>query len=96
LPGALPDEVREERRARFMEVQAKISREKLRAKVGRTFEVLVDKVEGTKAIARSSADAPEIDGIVTVKSAKGALPGDLMRVKITAAGDHDLVASRVN
>src|SRR5689334_22908413 len=59
LPGAVPEEVREERRARFMQVQAQISRERLRAKVGRTLDVLVDEVAGRKAIARTKADAPE-------------------------------------
>ena len=93
LPGALPDEVREERRARFMETQAAISRAKLARKLGRTLEVLVDEVEGAIAIARSSADAPEIDGVVRVKGARGAKPGDFLRVKVTRAGDHDLDAT---
>jgi ribosomal protein S12 methylthiotransferase len=92
LPGALPDEVREERRARFMEVQMEISRERLAAKVGRTVEVLVDAVEGTVATGRSAADAPEIDGVVTVKKAKGAKPGDILKVRVTAADDYDLEA----
>jgi ribosomal protein S12 methylthiotransferase len=96
LPGALPEEVREERRARFMQVQEAISREKLARKVGTTQEVIVDEIHGTKAIARSRADAPEIDGIVTVKGARGAKPGDFLRVKVTAAGDHDLAATRVS
>jgi len=90
LPGAIPDEVREERRARFMQVQASISRERLKRKVGRTLEMLVDEVRGTAAIGRSAADAPEIDGVVHVKGARGAKPGDRLRVKITAAGEHDL------
>ncbi|APV50727.1 ribosomal protein S12 methylthiotransferase [Betaproteobacteria bacterium GR16-43] len=92
LPGAVPDELREERRARFMEVQMEISRERLAEKVGRTIDVLVDGVEGTVAIGRSTADAPEIDGIVTVKKAKGAKPGDFLRARVTAADDYDLEA----
>jgi len=94
LPSALPDEVREERRARFMEVQMEISRARLAAKVGRTVEVIVDAVEGTIATGRSAADAPEIDGIVTVKKAKGAKPGDILRARVTAADDYDLEAVR--
>ena len=90
LPGALPEEVREERRARFMEVQSEISRQKLARKVGRTLQVLVDEMQGTTAIARSAADAPEIDGIVHVKGAKGARPGDFLQARIAAAGEHDL------
>jgi ribosomal protein S12 methylthiotransferase len=93
LPGALPAEVREERRARFMEVQTDISRQKLARKVGRTLEVLVDEMQGTTAIARSAADAPEIDGIVRVKGARGAKVGEFLRVRITASGEHDLAAT---
>ena len=93
LPGALPDEVREERRARFMAVQARISRARLAAKVGRTIDVLVDEVQGGAAVARSKADAPEIDGVVRVKGAKGARPGDFLRVKVTRAREHDLDAT---
>jgi ribosomal protein S12 methylthiotransferase len=90
LPDPVPEEVKEERRGRFMELQARISRDKLRAKVGRTYDVLVDEVEGATAIGRTQADAPEIDGIVRVKGAKGAKPGDMLRVAITASDDHDL------
>jgi len=61
--------------------------------VGREIEVLVDDVEGRVALARSSADAPEIDGIVRVKGAKGVKPGDLLRVRVTGAGEHDLEAA---
>jgi ribosomal protein S12 methylthiotransferase len=92
LPDAVPDEVKEERRARFMEVQEEISRDKLRLKVGRTLDVLVDGVEGATAIARSAADAPEIDGVVRVKKAKGARPGDRLSVRVTGSTSHDLEA----
>ncbi|MGE5095198.1 MAG: 30S ribosomal protein S12 methylthiotransferase RimO [Betaproteobacteria bacterium] len=92
LPGAVPEEVKEERRARFMEKQERISRARLASKVGREIEVLVDEMQGATAIARSKADAPEIDGIVRVKGAKGAKPGDVLRVRVTAAGAHDLEA----
>ena len=90
LPGSVPEEVKEERRRRFMETQAEVSRAKLAAKVGRTLEVLVDEVSGTRAVARSAADAPEIDGVVQVKGARGARPGDFLRVAIEASDDHDL------
>jgi ribosomal protein S12 methylthiotransferase len=94
LPGALPDEVREERVARFMEVQAAISREKLQAKVGTVQQVIVDSVQGTTVLGRTRADAPEIDGVVRVKGAIAARPGDLIAVKIASATEHDL-AGRV-
>jgi ribosomal protein S12 methylthiotransferase len=92
IPGAVPDEVKEERRMRFMEVQAAISREKLRRKVGMTLEVLVDEAAGGLAIARSKADAPEIDGVVQVKGARGARPGDRLQVLVKSATEHDLHA----
>ena len=95
LPDAVPEEVREERRARFMEVQARISAAKLARKVGRTMEVLVDAVDGSEAIARSSADAPEIDGVVRVAGAKRFRVGQLATVTITGADAHDLRAVSV-
>jgi ribosomal protein S12 methylthiotransferase len=93
LPDPVPDDVREDRRRRFMETQAAISRERLAAKVGRTLRVLVDEVSGTTAIARSAADAPDIDGVVRVEGARGAKPGDWLDASIVAAGEHDLEAS---
>ena len=92
LPDPVPEKVKEERRARFMHVQSAISRAKLRRKVGMTLEVLVDEVEGNVAIARSKADAPEIDGVVRVRNAKGARPGDILRARVTGAQEHDLQA----
>jgi len=92
LPGAVPDEVREERRERFMAKQAEISRARLAAKVGREIEVLVDAVEGITVVGLSRADAPEIDGIVRVKGARSARPGDFLRAKVTSATEHDLAA----
>jgi ribosomal protein S12 methylthiotransferase len=62
------------------------------AKVGREVTVLVDSVTGSTAIARGEGDAPEIDGVVNVKKAKGLKPGEFARVRITAAGTYDLAA----
>jgi ribosomal protein S12 methylthiotransferase len=90
LPDALPDEVREERRARFMAVQEKISAGRLKHKVGRTLTVLVDEAGGNQAVGRSSADAPEIDGVVHISKASNAKAGDLIQVRITRADAHDL------
>ncbi|MBK1691861.1 30S ribosomal protein S12 methylthiotransferase RimO [Ectothiorhodospira mobilis] len=93
LPGAVPGPVKEERMARFMEVQAQISRERLQARVGRRLTVLVDAIdeEGT-AIARSSADAPEIDGLVFVEGGTRLQPGDWAEVVVEDCSDHDLFA----
>ncbi|MEO8006372.1 MAG: radical SAM protein, partial [Betaproteobacteria bacterium] len=90
LPDAVPDEVREERRARFMAVQEKISAQRLKRKVGKTLKVLIDSTEGDKAIGRSSADAPEIDGVVHIRKARNAGVGEFVDVHITRADTHDL------
>ena len=92
LPNPVAEAVKQERLARFMAAQAEVSAARLAAKVGREIVVLVDHVEGRTAIARSSADAPEIDGVVRVKNAKGAKPGEFLRVRVTSADEHDLEA----
>ena len=92
LPDAVPESLKEERLARFMEVQAAVSRGRLAGRIGRELEVLVDHVEGGVAIARSSAEAPEIDGVVRLTGCKGLAAGDFARVRVTSAGDHDLEA----
>jgi len=92
LPDPVPDPVKEERRARFMATQAKISKRRLRQKVGRTMTVLVDKCEGAHALARSAADAPEIDGTVRIAHAFKVPEGTFARVMITRATEHDLHA----
>ena len=96
LPDTVPDEVREERRARLMQMQEKISARRLKAKIGKTLQVLVDEVQsdGT-AVARSSADAPEIDGLVYVENPGKLKPGEFAEVKIVKAGSHDLYATAV-
>ena len=92
LPDPVPEAVKEERRARFMQLQSEISAAKLARKIGRRIEVLVDEVQGATVIARSRADAPEIDGVVRVKGVKGAKAGDLLQVEVTRAREHDLEA----
>lgn len=98
LANPVPEEIREERRERFMRHQEKISKRRLKTKVGREIDVLIDRLAldslGNRiAIGRSAADAPEIDGVVYVTGAKKIQPGDWMRVRITAAQHHDLVAT---
>ncbi len=85
-------EIQQERLARFMEKAQAISRERLAARVGREETVLVDSVEGARAIARSRGDAPEIDGVVRISRAAGLAVGEFAKVKITGAGDYDLKA----
>jgi ribosomal protein S12 methylthiotransferase len=95
LPDPVSEEVKEERRARFMAVQEKISTARLNGKIGRRMVVLVDEVRQSQAIARSSADAPEIDGVVYVSNAKNRNPGDLIEVEIVGSDTHDLRAREV-
>jgi ribosomal protein S12 methylthiotransferase len=91
LPGAVPEEVKEERYARLMERTAAISAAKLQAKVGRTLDVIIDLAdEDGGATGRSQADAPEIDGEVHLRDAHGARPGDILRVLVEDADEHDL------
>ena len=95
IAGAVAPEVMEERHARFMEKAAAISEQRMAAKVGRELTVLVDHVDGAKAVARSAGDAPEIDGVVNVKKAKALRAGEVARVRITGAGTYDLMAEPV-
>jgi ribosomal protein S12 methylthiotransferase len=91
LPDQVPEEVKEERYARVMEKTAAISAAKLAAKVGRTLEVIVDAVDDDGgATGRSQADAPEIDGEVFLRDAGALKVGDIARVIIEDADEHDL------
>ncbi len=93
LPGAVPDEVKEERYERFMEKQAGISAAKLQKKIGKTIEVLLDEVhEDAACVGRSWADAPEIDGKVYVKDLRKPKVGQRIKVKVVDADDYDLFA----
>ena len=90
LPGALPPEVREQRRASLMQTQEKISTQRLKRKVGQTVTVLIDETDNDHAVGRSSADAPEIDGCVHIRKAGASKPGDFVNVRINRADAHDL------
>ena len=92
LPDPVPEELKEERYARLMELTARISAEKLAAKVGKSLDVLVDSVdkETGGATGRSKADAPEIDGEVHLRDAGGLNPGDIVSVQIEDSDEHDL------
>ncbi|MBN8741759.1 MAG: ribosomal protein S12 methylthiotransferase [Lysobacterales bacterium 69-70] len=92
LPDAVPDEVKEERLERFMEVQAEISAGRLDRKVGSRLKVLVDAVDADGAVARSAADAPEIDGVVHIDNGQKLRPGQFAEVEVIHADQHDLFA----
>jgi len=95
LGAPVPEEIKQERLARFMALQAEISASKLAKKVGQTMQVMVDEVDDEGVIARSKADAPEIDGLVFIDSDKQYEPGSFINVKITDASEHDLFAVEV-
>jgi ribosomal protein S12 methylthiotransferase len=102
LPGMLPIELREERRARFMAVAEEVSAAKLRERIGATMQVLIDSAPalGRKGgVGRSYADAPEIDGSVKLlppeKASKTLKVGEFTRVKIVGTQGHDLVGQPI-
>lgn len=90
LPDSVPEEVKQERLARFMAHQADISAARLQQRIGRIETVLVDEVVSEGAVARSKADAPEIDGQVYIDGATHLQVGDLVRVEIEDADEYDL------
>lgn len=96
LENPVPEEIKEERYHRFMQVQAEISRNKLAEKVGSHQTVLIDEIRDGQVVARSKGDAPEIDGLVFLDSSDGIKMGDLVNVRITHSDDYDLYAERVN
>ncbi len=90
LPGAVPEEVKQERWDRLMAAQQKISTARLKRKIGRTLDVLIDEVNADGAVGRSYADAPEIDGNVFLDGVTDLDPGDLVKVTIDHAEEYDL------
>jgi len=95
LPGAVPEEVKEERRARLMALQAELSAQRLRGLAGKRLRVLVDAVEGERALGRTAGDAPEVDGMVRLDlrgTGRAVRPGDFVYAEVTGADAHDLEA----
>ena len=91
LPGTVPEDVKADRQRQFMEKQAAISARKLQQRIGQTIDVLLDAADAEGgATGRSKADAPEIDGEVHLRSAHGHAAGDIIRVHIEDADEHDL------
>ncbi len=95
LENQIPEDVKEERLARFMEVQAEISAEKLQEKIGLEMDILIDHAGPDGAIGRTKGDAPEIDGEVYMPDVTGLEPGQIIRVRIIGADEHDLWAELV-
>ncbi|MDY0014071.1 MAG: 30S ribosomal protein S12 methylthiotransferase RimO [Rhodocyclaceae bacterium] len=96
LPDPVPDEVREERRARLMEFQEDISTQRLERRIGWEITVLVDEVDEDGALARSEGDAPEIDGLVIIPDGQHLEVGEFARVRVTDCDVHDLYAELID
>lgn len=92
LADPVPDDLKQSRFERFMEVQAEISYNKLKAKRGRVIEVLIDAVQDEQIIARSNADAPEIDGLVYLPYHPEVKVGDMLEVSVIDSDHYDLFA----
>ncbi|NND83179.1 MAG: 30S ribosomal protein S12 methylthiotransferase RimO [Gammaproteobacteria bacterium] len=90
LPDPVEEDIKQQRLERFMRTQAKISSARLRQKVGRTMQIIIDEVDAEGAIGRSKADAPEIDGVVYLNGETDHQPGDFVEVTISASDEHDL------
>lgn len=95
IEGAVPEEVKQERWEKFMETQALISKEKLSRKIGQELDVLIDETGGEELIGRTYSDAPEIDGLVYIKSETKAELGSIQKVRIDSASEYDLWGTRV-
>ncbi|MBE0148886.1 30S ribosomal protein S12 methylthiotransferase RimO [Serratia fonticola] len=95
LADPVPEEVKEERFHRFMQLQQQISAQRLQDKIGREVLVLIDEVDEEGAIGRSMADAPEIDGAVYLNGEANVKVGDIVKVKIENADEYDLWGSKV-
>ncbi|MFA6303273.1 MAG: 30S ribosomal protein S12 methylthiotransferase RimO [Legionella sp.] len=96
LSDPVPEEVKEDRYHRFMQLQAEISRDKLHSKIGSRQTVLIDAIEEDQIIARGKSDAPEIDGLVFLPPTAGLKVGSFVEVEITDSDDYDLYASVVS
>lgn len=95
LTGHVPEEVKEERWHRFMQVQAGISAARAKAQIGSLQDVIIDGPGEEGMIGRTRADAPEVDGVVYLSGTDGLEAGDIIRVKITGADDYDLFGTHV-
>jgi ribosomal protein S12 methylthiotransferase len=94
IAAPVPEEVKEERWHRFMQLQQGISAAKLQKKIGKTLPVIIDNVGAEGALGRTAADAPEIDGNIAV-TGEGLSPGDIVKVKVTGADEYDLAGTLV-
>jgi ribosomal protein S12 methylthiotransferase len=93
LPGAVPENLREERKARLLRHQEDISTQRLERKIGRRIQVLVDEIDDDGAIARSEGDAPDVDGLVYITDGHAMEVGEFAEVSVVDCDVHDLYAT---
>jgi ribosomal protein S12 methylthiotransferase len=93
LPNHVPEDMKEERWHRFMQLQQEISHNRSEAQVGKKIEIIIDDVDGNNAVGRTKADAPEIDGLVNVEDYPDLKAGDIVEAKVTDADFYDLWAT---
>lgn len=96
LTDHISDEIKAERKARFMEVQAEISAKRLQQKIGKVVDIIIDEVDSEGSIGRSKADAPEIDGLVYLNGETKHQAGDIIKAKIIHSDQHDLWAESIS
>ena len=95
MADQVPEDVKEERFHRFMQLQQEISAERLKQKIGRTLDVIVDEIDDEGIIGRTKADAPEVDGLVYIENLSGTpvKVGEFIKVTITYSDEYDLWGS---
>ena len=95
MADQVPEDVKEERFHRFMQLQQEISAERLKQKIGQTLDVIVDEIDDEGIIGRTKADAPEVDGLVYIENLSGApvKVGEFIKVTITYSDEYDLWGS---
>ena len=91
LPDPVDEDIKQERLERFMQTQAQISAAKLERKIGTAVKALVDHVDADGAVARTSADAPEIDGVLRILDGQTLKPGQFVDVRVEDTDEHDLI-----
>lgn len=94
LSDQVPEEVKEARYHRFMQVQQQISKQRLQEKIGSKIWVMIDVLDEQGAVGRSMADAPEIDGVVYLNGEFDVNPGDIFQVLVEHASEYELCATR--
>ena len=92
LPDPVPEDVKQARLARFMEVQGEISAARLKARIGNEYQVVIDSVDAEGAVGRTYADAPEVDGVVHLNGVYDVKPGDRVWAEVIHANEHDVWA----